>query len=224
MRRSEGHNRPSAPFRATVIGMVSGAAARLGRIKGAAFREFIAYYRATYGPEALIAVVAAMPAIHRRELDQRDAALGVLASEWYPAEVVHALLDEISRGKSEAALRALAATASGAVMRATLRGLYRKLFEWMATPERYARYGPKLWGTYYDSGEVVVEVVPGELAAISTVRNWRSHHPLICELNRGASVEIYGAMGCVDVKAERAQCVSRGDPHCRFVTRWSSQS
>ncbi|HMI93826.1 MAG TPA: hypothetical protein VK509_20775 [Polyangiales bacterium] len=200
--------------------MVSGAPAQLGRIKGAAFREFIAYYRTTYGAEGLAAVVTAMPPVHRRELDLRDAALGVLASEWYAAEVVHALLDEIARGKSEFALRELAAAASAAVMRATLRGLYRKLFEWMATPERYARYAPKLWGTYYDSGEVVVEFVPGELLATSTTRNWRSHHPLICELNRGASVEIYTAMGCRDVICDRAQCISRGDPHCRFLTRW----
>jgi hypothetical protein len=200
--------------------MVSAAPAALGRIKGAAFREFIAYYRATYGAAALAGAVSAMPAMLRQTLDPQDAALGLLASDWYAAEVVHALLDEISRGKSEAALKELAASASGAVMRATLTGLYRVLFGWMATPERYARYAPKLWGTYYDSGETEVELVSGGLAAISTVRNWRSHHPLICELNRGAALEIYSAMGCLDVECERELCVSRGDSHCRFVTRW----
>jgi hypothetical protein len=196
------------------------APARLGRIKGAAFREFIAYYRQTYGTSALADAVGAMPVTHRSTLDIEDRALGVLASEWYAAEVVHALLDEIARGKSEVALRELATHASAAVMRATLRGLYKMLFEWMATPERYARYAPKLWGTYYDSGETVVELMPDARSAVSIVRNWRSHHPLICELNRGASLEIYGAMGCLNVESERAMCVSRGDPHCRFDTRW----
>lgn len=196
------------------------APARLGRIKGAAFREFIAYYRTTYGAPELKALVEALPAVHRRELDPNDPVLGVLTSEWYPAELVHALLDEIARGKSEAALRELTSKASVAIMRATLRGLYRMLFEWMATPERYAKYAPKLWAAYYDSGEVAVELLPDGLTALSTTRNWRSHHPVICELNCGAGVEIYGAMGCREVTNERAQCVSRGDPYCRFVTRW----
>jgi len=194
--------------------------ARLGRIKGAAFREFIAYYRGTYGLSALMAAVEAMPVAQRGELDTSDLTLGVLTSDWYPAEQVHALLDEIARGKSEAAIHELTLGASRAIMRTTLRGLYRVLFEWMATPERYAKYAPKLWGTYYDSGEVSVELLSDRRTSVSVVRNWRSHHPLICELNRGAALEIYAAMGCRDVTNERAQCVSRGDPHCRFITRW----
>ena len=200
------------------------AKARLGRIKGAAFREFIAYYRTTYGAAELKAVVDAIPIARRRELDPSDPVLGVLTSEWYPAELVHALLDEIARGKSEAALRELTINASAAIMRSTLKGLYRMLFEWMATPERYAKYGPKLWSAYYDSGEVTTELMPDGLSAVSTTRNWRSHHALICELNRGAGLAIYDAMGCVDVSNERAQCVSRGDPHCRFITRWRSST
>jgi hypothetical protein len=204
--------------------MASGAPARYGRIKGAAFREFIAYYGATYGMAALVAAVEAMPAALRRELEPSDPTLGVLTSDWYPAEQVHALLDEIARGKSEAAIHELTVGASAAIMRSTLRGLYRVLFEWMATPERYARYGPKLWSTYYDSGEVTIELQPDGLSALAFIRNWRSHHPLICELNRGAGVEIYAAMGCREVTNERAQCVSRGDPHCRFITRWRQRA
>lgn len=193
-----------------------------GRIKGAAFREFVAFYRASYGAEALAGHVREMPERLATELDAGDSTLGVLTSQWYEAELVHALLDEISRGKSEAALRELAVAGSRAVMRSTLRGLYRMLFEWMATPERYARYGPKLWSSYYDSGETRIELMPDGNGAISWVRDWRSHHPLICELNRGAALEIYGAMGCTEVECERMQCVGRGDPECQFVTRWKA--
>jgi hypothetical protein len=193
----------------------------LGRIKGAAIREFVIYCRATLGAEAVAAHVRALPPRFAVELVADDAALGVLTSQWYPAELVHALLDEIARGKSEAALRELAIGGSAAVMRATLRGLYRVLFEWMATPERYARYAPKLWDSYYDSGETKVELIPGGMGATSTIRNWRSHHPLICDLNRGAGVEIYAAMGCIAPQVESARCVSRGDPECRFIARWN---
>jgi hypothetical protein len=192
-----------------------------GRIKGAAFREFVAYYRATYGAELLAAHVRAMPPRLAQDLDAADPALGVLTSQWYEAKVVHALLDEIARDKNEAALRELAIGASSAVMRATLRGLYRVLFEWMATPERYARYAPKLWGSYYDSGEVTVALLPDGMGSTSVVRKWGSHHPLICELNRGAAVQIFTAMGCQGAECERVRCVSRGDADCYFVTRWS---
>lgn len=201
--------------------MGSAPASGIGCIKGAAIREFVIYCRATLGAEVLAAHVRAMPRAFAQELEIEDEALGVLSSEWYRAELVHALLDEISRDKSEDALRKLAAGASSAIMRATLRGLYRVLFQWMATPERYARYAPKLWASYYDSGETTVELLPGGMGANSTVRNWRSHHPLICELNRGAGVEIYAAMGCVQPQVERARCISRGDPECMFAARWN---
>jgi hypothetical protein len=202
----------------TVMG--SSSASGIGHIKGAAIREFVIYCRAALGAEVLAAHVRAMPRALAQELEIEDAALGVLSSEWYRAELVHALLDQIVRDKSEAAVRELAAGASSAVMRATLRGLYRVLFQWMATPERYARYAPKLWASYYDSGETKVELTPGGMGAISTIRNWRSHHPLICELNRGAGVEIYTAMGCVEPQVESTRCISRGDPECQFVARW----
>lgn len=192
----------------------------LGRIKGAAFREFITFYRATYGSDRLAAHLAAMPPDLAAELEAGSETLGILTSQWYPAELVHALLDEIARGRSDAELCELGTEGSRAVMRATLRGLYKVLFGWMATPERYVRYAPKLWHTYYDSGTVAVQAIDGGTGALSTVRDWRSHHRLICELNRGAALEIYAAMGCTEVTCERERCVDRGDPECRFITRW----
>jgi predicted hydrocarbon binding protein len=198
------------------------ASSRLGRIKGAAFREFIAWYSATHGRERLRAHLAAMPSGFAAELDADGDTLGILTSQWYAAELVHALLDEIARGQSDATLYELGTAGSRAVMSATLSGLYRVLFQWMASPERYARYAPKLWGSYYDSGELDVQVMDDARGAISSVKRWRSHHRVICELNRGAALEIYAAMGCSQVTCERLACVDRGDTECRFVTRWTS--
>jgi predicted hydrocarbon binding protein len=198
------------------------ASSRLGRIKGAAFREFIAWYSATHGRERLHAHLAAMPKAFAAELDASSDTLGILTSQWYAAELVHALLDQIARGQSDAELHELGSAGSRAVMSATLSGLYRVLFQWMASPERYARYAPKLWSSYYDSGSVEVEVMDDALGAVSTVKRWRSHHRVICELNRGAAVEIYAAMACSQVTCERIACVDSGDAVCRFVTRWTS--
>lgn len=192
----------------------------LGHIKGAAFRELLVWCGRTYGQERLVAHVQAMPRALAAELDPRKEALGVLASQWYPAELVHALLDELARGRSPAELEAFTRDASRAVMQATLRGLYRVLFEWMASPARYARYAPKLWSSYYDSGRLSIQYDEGEATAVSTITQWPGHHPLICDLNRGASPVIYATMGCKDARCTRVACVSRGDAECRFITTW----
>ena len=190
------------------------------RIKGAAFREFLRFYGNTTSVAALREKASAVPSPLRAALELDAPVLGVVASTWYPAPLVHALLDEITRGMEPAAQHALASTAAQAVMDVTLRGFYKVLFQWMATPERYARYAPRLWQAYYDTGSF--EVVPQADAhcAVATVRDWAAHHPFICELNRGASVAIYSAMGLTHVECDRIACVTRGQPECRFVTRW----
>ena len=173
--------------------------------------------------ERLRAHARALSVGNEWNLDPESATLGVIASRWYPADMVHALLDEITRDWQESEKRRVAAEAAGSVMRATLGGVYRTLFRMMITPERYARHAPKLWSFYYDSGVFTVLPQGSGRAAISTVRDWSSHHPFMCGLNRGAAIAIYRAMGCTDVECDRVACVSKGDPECRFITRWSSE-
>jgi hypothetical protein len=195
--------------------------AAVARIKGAAFREFLHWYAEQQGAGRLAEHVEAIPETNRAELDPDAPVLGVTASRWYPASTVHRLLDEIVRGRSAAEVRVLATEGSRAVMDTTLRGLYRTLFTWMATPERYARHAHRLWNTYYDSGVFEVTPLPDGRGAVTVVRDWRAHHPVICELNRGAAIAIYDAMGCREVECERTACVDEGAEECRFVTRWS---
>jgi hypothetical protein len=190
-----------------------------GRIKGAAFREFVCWYGDTRGPTALRQ--AALRGKVTEPLNPNHPALGVIASVWYEAEIVHRLLDGMTMGLSNTEIQALANDGSAAVMGATLRGVYRVLFAWMATPARYARYAPKLWSAYYDSGQVRIEM-PHDRCAISHVRDWSTHHPVICELNRGAARAIYTAMGRRGVQVERQACVTDGDAECRFRTTWNA--
>ena len=198
--------------------MITGRTA--GRIKGAAFREFLIWYARTEGQPRLDAHLAACPAELQDQLSAGKPGLNVLTSRWYDAPLVHALLDEVARGRNRIELRELATAGSQAVMDATLRGLYRVLFQWMATPDRYARYAHKLWDAYYDSGELSLTPEAGGKGATSSVRNWSSHHRLICELNRGAAIAIYSAMGMEGVTCDRAACVAEGQAECRFITRW----
>ena len=190
-------------------------------IKGAAFREFLRWYAEQQDPGRLVEHVEALPEADRGEFEPGAPALGVTASRWYPASAVHRLLDEVVRGLSVSEVRALATEGARAVMDTTLRGLYRALFTWMANPERYARHAHRLWNVYYDSGVFEVTPLPDGRSAVSIVRDWRAHHRVICEFNRGAAIAIYEAMGCHDVECDRTSCVDEGGEECRFVTRWS---
>ncbi len=160
-----------------------------------------------------------LPDAVRAELDPARPALGILASEWYPASLVHSVLDAVTFGLSEPDRQRLSDDGAEAIMRATLHGLYKTLFSLMATPERYARFGPKLWGAYYDSGRFEI-IMPNSTTAVCTIAGWSGHHPFACDLNRSAAGAIYRAMGCESVRVERTSCVSNGDPACRFVSTW----
>ena len=190
-----------------------------GRIKGAAFREFLVWYRASVGQERFSLMAADLPPTVLEHIDPLGKHLGVLPSTWYPAPVVHSLLDVLTAGHNDEARKKLAFEASAAVMARTLRGFYRFFFQIMATPERYAKHCGKLWGSYYDSGRFEVSM-PSKTLALCTVSDWSTHHPFICELNWGAAGEIYRAMGCTNVLVDREACVDVGGRECRFVTTW----
>jgi hypothetical protein len=191
-----------------------------GCIRGAAFREFVLWYEDKVGPSEFGRRMIRLPSWAKRDLDVALPALGIRDSTWYPDVTVHVLLDVLTEGMTPGQRHALALQGATHVMDVTLRGAFRLLFAWMATPERYAAYGQKLWNSYYDSGEF--EIVPNEAGdgALATIRNWATHHPLICDLNRSASMQIYRAMKCHDVSCIRHACVAEGADECRFVTRF----
>jgi hypothetical protein len=135
---------------------------------------------------------------------------------------VHALVDRMLEGVGVENRRTMATDAARHVMRATLHGVYRVLFEWIATPSRYARFASRLWASYYDSGEFNVVLDDSGLTAVCSVAGWKAHHPFMCELNLAAATEIYSAMGCRDVRTVRNRCVDDGDADCCFTTRWAA--
>lgn len=201
--------------------MTTGASKSEGHIRGAAVREFFGWVGETWGDERLREIVGRLAPEVAARFDPDAKALGVLSSKWYDASEIHALVDSLLVSTSAAERERIAREGADAVMKRTLRGVYKLLFDWMATPERYAKYAHKLWASYYD--ESVLEIAhPEPGLAVSVIRGWRAHHPFICDLNREASRAIYGAMGCEDASCVRTHCVSDGEPMCRFETRWTS--
>lgn len=190
-------------------------------IKGVAVREFVRWYERRVGPARFQALVSGLPAIARDAFDLSAPGLGIVSTTWYPAGAVNALLDAIEQQIEPKDRERVTLEAARAVMDVTLSGVYRVLFRMMASPERYARYCQKLWSTYYDSGRIEIVLSQEGTTAVTTTSGWTAHHPLSCDLNRGASVAIFLAMGCRNVSCVREACVVQGAPACRFVTRWT---
>jgi hypothetical protein len=106
----------------------------------------------------------------------------------------------------------------------TLRGVYKFLFSAFATPELYARHAQKLWSLHYDNGSVHIDNEPRQGAnniAHARVTRWISHHPFVCKLNGAATLPIYEAMGCHDVRWDTTACQSKGDDYCEWLVHWS---
>jgi hypothetical protein len=195
---------------------LAAAAPALGNIKGAAFREFLVFYAKTVDRER---VIAAIRAAGSAELSAERPDFGVLQNTWYPAGLVHGLLDRLTQGFDEAELATLAQEAATHIMGVTLRGVYRTMFSLIATPERYARHIPNLWRVHYDNGDPVV-LTRGAKEHRITFMSWASHHPFICRLNMAAAAPIYTAMGCKAVRWQRVHCKSMGGEHCVALVTW----
>jgi hypothetical protein len=189
------------------------------RIKGAGIRPFLVWYAARYGAGRLLAAAAAIPPAQRAGLDLDDPCLGVLASSWYPAASIHALLDELLAGVPADQHAELAREGARAIIDSTLKGVYRLLFQTMMTPERYARNAQALFARFYDTG--TMEKTPLAPAGhLSRVRDWSSHHPMLCEFIGHTAEYVYAALGCRDVKVRRSACVALGGEECRFEITW----
>ena len=191
-----------------------------GRIKGAALRQFLLWHQQNLREPDFQSRFANLAPDLSNQLSIGTEALGIRASQWYECRLIHGILDALTAGMSEAEKLALTVEGSRAVMNHTLRGVYRSLFEWMANPKRYARHGSKIWSTYYDSGDFAIESYEEDRRAVCTIRDWSSHHPVLCDMNRGASAAIYRAMGLPDADCVRETCVSDGAGECRFLTTW----
>lgn len=191
----------------------------IGRIKGAAFREFIVWWRSAYGCEGLDRAVGGLLPELKEHLQSGQPSLGVLSSSWYPAALPHRLIDGLVDNLSEEERWERATVGARAIMDANLRGVYRAVFRLVASPDRYAKYVQRIWDMHYDSGQVVITGID-EHTHHSATLDWRAHHPFICMLNMASSLPIYEAMGCNEVSFERHGCVSQGADACVSLVRW----
>jgi hypothetical protein len=188
-------------------------------IKGTALRPFLKWYGQRYDLTQLRSVSLELDEESRARFDFDDPCFGVLESSWYPSEPVRKVMERVLADHSPAERESLAREGAHAVMKSTLKGVYRVLFDTMMSPERYARHAQKLFSRFYNNGTMAKEVLaPNRHRSI--ISDWRAHDSFFCHLLLYTGEYVYGAMGCQNVRVRRTQCVSEGAPDCRFIMEW----
>jgi hypothetical protein len=188
-------------------------------IKGSAFREAFRWFAETHGVERIAAAVRGLPAEMQGKLDPTKEGLGVLPATWYPAPMVHAVLDAVLAGSTTRQKQELAKQAGRATIERTLKGFYGAVFGALATPERYAKHSQKIWNLYHDNGRLEIALSPGR--AESRMIDWPGHHRFICDMHQHGARFIYESMGLDVTGSNRLECVATGGKLCRFETRWA---
>jgi hypothetical protein len=190
-----------------------------GRVKGVALRHAVEWYLTRFDRERLEAMVTGIDERFRGALNLSHETLGILQASWYPAELLHALLDQTSAGLSPAQCSTLIRSAARTTAGDSMSGVYKTMLRIFASPELYAKHAQRLWNAYYDNGLYEVRVVSATEHEIR-VSARASHHPLLCDSMLGSGPAIYEAFGCRSPMSERLICVSQGEPACVFRMTW----
>jgi hypothetical protein len=194
---------------------------RTAHVKGSGLHALFDWYLRQHGRPELLRLVEDLPPEARRRFDPRDERLGVLASNWYPAPLVHDLLERITAGLSPEARAAVAWEMGQIAAEVALTGLYRLLFQAMMSPERYARHVQKMFSRYFDDG-VIVKTPRGPCLHHTSIHDWGGHHPLLCAMCVSSSVYVYTALGCRDVRTRSLGCVAAGAEFCAYEIEWAA--
>jgi hypothetical protein len=189
------------------------------RMKGSHVRQFFVWYTEQGGQERTARLLYRVAERYRQLFDPKSADLGILDSTWYPAESIHSLVDGIIDGLTPSERTQLARDGARIAIQATLRGVYRWLFEMMMTPERYVRKAQTLFSRYNEPG-VLTKTETAPHTHLTVVRGWTGHHPYMCELLFYSGIAVYEAMGCRNVVGRRLGCVSEGATECSYTVRW----
>lgn len=187
--------------------------------KGAAVREFLAWYEETFGREALRLALRRLPPDQAKLFDPLREHYGVLHGGWYPSSAFNTMLDGALERVPAVSQAGLAASAAEAAAGRTLHGIYGNLLRLIGTPCLYEKHAQKLWDTYHNSGRISVHL-EGEGRAVATLSHWSGHHPFLCRVMGEAGALVFSSMGLHEVRAVRLACVADGARACNFLITW----
>jgi hypothetical protein len=194
-------------------------AAADARVKGAGVRELFRWYGERHGRARMVEHFARLAPDEQALFDAGDPHFGILPSTWYPAPVLHKILDGLDASLTRPEREALLRDGAREALRVGLTGFYKLLFETMMTPERYAARAQTLFSRYFTPG-VMTKIVEAPNQHLSVVEGWTGHHPMLCDVLIHSAEVVYGRMGCRDISSQKIACVGDGASDCRFRIRW----
>ncbi len=178
---------------------------REGRVRGFVCHGFVEYMQTRLGVEATAERLRSHVDFEASGfLRPEEAGLGFLPSRWYPASLLHELLDAALAHLPEERRRVMAARAGRFVFERQISGLQRALFSLFLSPARYARHASKAWDHNFGSGRVLFEERPH--SHISHYVEWKEHHPVICRAMMIGRLEVYKSMGKRDARTYVERC------------------
>lgn len=188
-------------------------------IRGAALGPFVDWYGRAHGREGLDRALAQLSERDRRLFHPAEPALGISSFSWYPAPVIHDMLEGLLHGLGPAEREALASAGADRTMAESLDGYLGVLFRALVSPGVCATLGPRMWHAFYSGGRVRIDS-QGRRCHVMRVSDWPGHHSFLCEMNNAAGRAIYRAAGSERVTTQRAACIERGDRACQYIIRW----
>jgi hypothetical protein len=197
---------------------------REAMMKGGAIREFFAWSERKFGIESVRSMARKIePAELRSLLDPDDPIVHFLPSSWYPARLVHAMIDIAIEGRTETEVERLARDAARHVVANGMSTVYRVLLEKLGSPQIYARLIPRMWRQMHDTGDRSLEI-EHDGRATSKVARWAGHHPILCMSATSLMCAVFEQMGKKNVKWTRVHCIARpgGSDECVYEVTWSS--
>jgi hypothetical protein len=192
----------------------------LGNVFGTAIVGVIEYFERRYGPAAMHATIAKLPAKWRSLVKPNVPAMGVLGAKKYPnafvGDTVRAMMAAVNAKDEDVFVREIGA----AGLDRTLDTVARVLLRSIASPAAVARHAPELWRLYHDSGRLTITEL-GDRHYLSQVSEWSHHDVVLCKIGVEAGRRVVERTGVTNVEARREKCVAWGHDVCLTRVKWT---
>jgi hypothetical protein len=184
----------------------------MGQVKGTAVVSTLRFLKERFGEDEAASVVSSLAPSERALVEQ-----GALASTWYPMSLLLHLMQE-SRGRLGARSLTLLRDMGRASAEYGVTTVYRIFFK-VGSPQFIISRAARVFGSYYDSGELrVLASRPGH-AAVDLV-GFQESTPEFCERILGWMERTMELSGARNLRANHVRCLHRGDDVCRFQGDW----
>ena len=183
----------------------------MAQVKGTAVVASVRYVRERFGDEALARVLERLPAEESRVLGG-----GILASAWYPMPLFLDFMQEVERqlaAQEPQVIRRMGRASA----EYGITGVYKIFFK-LGSPEFIIGRAARVFGSYYDTGEIVVVESRAGRAVLDL--GGFAGAPQFCERILGWMEKTVEMAGAKKLRSDHPHCVHRGDASCRFVGDW----